>query len=112
MKRDKRIYGYCYINPRLHDAKQELKRGVEELGMSAMKLWVASFCNEPCVFPLIKMCIDYNIPTLIHAFHKAIGQLPYETFGENIANLADRYPKARLIMTYLGANSYRELKQM
>lgn len=110
MKRDKRIYGYCYVNPKLKDAKEGLSRGIEDLGMSGMKLWVAAYCDDPCVFPLVEQCIDYNVPVLIHAFHKAIGQLPNESLGENVANLALRYPEARLIMAHLGANSYRELK--
>jgi predicted TIM-barrel fold metal-dependent hydrolase len=110
MRRDKRIFGYCYINPRLDDAKNELSRGIEELGMSGMKLWVAAYCDDPCVFPLVEQCINYDVPILIHAFHKAIGQLPNETLGENVANLALKYPEARIIMAHLGANSYRELK--
>ncbi|NLC68632.1 MAG: amidohydrolase family protein [Clostridiaceae bacterium] len=110
MKRDRRIYGYCYINPKLEDAKEEISRGIEDLGMSGMKLWVAVYCDAPCVFPLVEQCIKYDVPVLIHAFHKATGQLPNETLGENVANLALKYPEARLIMAHLGANSYRELK--
>jgi hypothetical protein len=39
-----------------------------------------------------------------------VAQLPNETLGENVANLALKYPEARIIMAHLGANSYRELK--
>lgn len=112
MKRDKRIYGYSYINPRLDDAKKELSRGIEELGMSGMKLWVSTFCDDPCVSPIVEQCIKYDVPILVHAFHKAAGQVPNESLGENVANLALRYPESKIIMAHLGANSYRELKSI
>lgn len=110
MKRYKRIQGYCYVNPALPGAEYELKRGIEELSMSGMKLWTAVFCDDPCVYKLVEHCIGYGAPVLIHAFYKATGQLPNESLGENVANLALEYPEARLIMAHLGANSYRELK--
>lgn len=109
-KNDKRIRGYCYVNPRLKSAVRELRRGIEELDMKGMKLWVSTFCDDPLVFPLAERCAAYDIPVLVHAFHKSVGQLPFESLGENVANLANRYPGVRFIMAHLGANSYRELK--
>jgi predicted TIM-barrel fold metal-dependent hydrolase len=111
-KSDQRILGYCYVNPRLKSAVSELRRGVEELGMRGMKLWVSTFCDDPLVFPLAEQCAAYDIPVLVHAFHKSVGQLPYESVGENVANLAKRYPGVRFIMAHLGANGYRELKSV
>lgn len=104
------IRGWCYINPRNLNAVNALKQGIEDYGMSGMKLWIATFCDEPCVFPLIEQCIAYKIPVLIHAFYKVIGQLPHETLGTNVANLAERYPEAKLLMAHMGANCLRELK--
>jgi predicted TIM-barrel fold metal-dependent hydrolase len=98
------------VNPRLKSAGHELKRCIEEFDMKGMKLWVSTFCDDPLVFPLVEQCALYDIPVLVHAFYKATGQLPYESLGENVANLAKRYPTVRFIMAHLGANSYRELK--
>ncbi len=105
-----KIAGYCYVNPRNANCLSVLKKGVEEYGMSGMKLWVATFCDDPSVFPLIEMCIDYRIPVLLHAFHKAVGQLEYESLGVHVAELAGRYPEARLIMAHLGGNCYNGIK--
>ncbi len=80
--------------------------------MRGMKLWVSTFCDDPLVFPLAEQCAAYDIPVLVHAFHKSVGQLPYESVGENVANLAKRYPGVRFIMAHLGANGYRELKSV
>ena len=106
----KLVGGFCYVNPKNPDALDVLKRGIEEYGMSGMKLWVATFCDDPLVYPLVEKCIDYRIPILIHTFYKAVGQLEFETLGENVRNLAMRYPDAKLIMAHIGANCYLSLK--
>ena len=104
------VKGYCYLNPRHSNCMEELKRGIGEYGMSGVKLWVATLCDDPLVFPIVEQCIRCNVPLLVHAFHKAVGQLEYESRGEHVARLANRYPEARLIMAHLGANPWRELR--
>jgi predicted TIM-barrel fold metal-dependent hydrolase len=108
----KLIRGYCYINPTLNNCMDTLKLGIEEQHMSAMKLWVATFCDDPKVFPLIEKCIEYDIPILAHAFYKAVDQLEYESLGVNVAHLARRYPEAKIIMAHMGANCYSQIKQI
>ena len=88
--------GFCYINPVQDNCIDVLRKGIEEYGMEGMKLWVANYCDDPRVFPLVEKCIDYNIPILVHSFHKAVGQLEFETTGIHTANLAQRYPKQEL----------------
>lgn len=104
-----RIRGYCYVNPNNCDTMDELKRGFAE-GMSGVKLWMATYCDDPKVFPVVEFCIEHRWPVLIHSFHKAVGQLPNETTGVQVANLARRYPNATLIMAHLGANCYHGVK--
>jgi predicted TIM-barrel fold metal-dependent hydrolase len=106
------IGGFCYVNPNHDNAADVLRQGIEEDGMSGMKLWCATFCDDPKVYPLVEKCIDYRVPVLIHTFHKAVGQLEFETLGQNVANLAKRYPQARLIMAHLGANCYLAVKHI
>lgn len=104
------VSGYCYVNPALENALETLRRGIEDRGMSGMKLWVATFCDDPRVYPLAEQCIRCGVPLLIHAFYKAVGQLEFESLGENVARLAVRYPEAKIIMAHLGANCYTQLK--
>jgi len=105
-----KIGGYSYISPVHPNCLDELKKGIEEYGMSGMKLWVATFCDDRRVFPLVEQCIEYNVPILIHAFHKAVGQLPYETTGIQVAALAKKYPQAKIIFAHLGGNCYHGIK--
>lgn len=104
------VEGYCYVNPAHANALDVLKRGVEQYGMSGMKLWVATFCDDVRVFPLVEACIGYNIPILIHSFFKTVGQLEFETTGVHVASLAQRYPQAKLLMAHFGGNCYHGIK--
>lgn len=102
----KHIGGYAYISPKHKNATEVVKQAVEEYGMEGLKLWVSTYCDDPHVYPVVEKAIDYGIPILIHAFYKVFDQLPNETRGSHVANLARRYPEAKLIMAHLGGNCY------
>ena len=99
------VLGFCYVNPRHTLASlDEIKRCVEEFGMVGVKLWVSVRYTEPCVFKVVEQCIDYNLPILVHAWYKAIGQLPNESTAEEVAELGRRYPEAKLIMAHVSGD--------
>lgn len=104
------IGGLCYINPSNKNSLEVLKKGIEEQNMEGMKLWIATYCDDPAVFPLVEQCIDYNVPVLIHSFHKAVQQLPNESVSTHVANLAMLYPELKIVMAHLGANAYHSIK--
>lgn len=100
------VEGYCYVNPR-HGSKslEDFRSRVEEQGFIGLKLWIATFCNDPLTFPYIEQAIQYNAPILVHAWKKTIPQFPYETTAHHVADLAARYPEARIIMAHLGGQT-------
>jgi len=99
------VLGFCYLNPAYPEqARSELRRGVEELGMVGLKLWVATTADDPRVFPLVEQAIAYRIPVLQHAWHKITGNLPHESEPRHVAALARRYPEADIIMAHVGGN--------
>lgn len=104
------VEGYVYANPRNADAAEVVRRGIEDDGMVGLKLWIAAYCDDPLVYPLVELCIRYNVPILLHAFHKAVNQYPDESTGVHVAALARRYPEAKLIMAHLGGNAYHGIK--
>lgn len=104
------IGGFCYVNPLHENCLSDLKRGIEDYGMSGMKLWISTFCDAPSVFPLVEKCIEYKIPILVHSFIKTVGQLDNESTGLNVSNLARLYPEAKILMAHLGANCYHGIK--
>ncbi|MBP1996874.1 amidohydrolase family protein [Paenibacillus eucommiae] len=98
-----RVAGYCYVNPRHGEkALTDFRRRIEGRTMIGLKLWIATLCNDPLVFPFIEQSIAYKLPILIHSWRKTVGQLPYESTAEHVADLAERYPEARIIMAHMG----------
>jgi predicted TIM-barrel fold metal-dependent hydrolase len=100
------VYGFVYINPANENKMDVLRKGIEDRGMAGVKLWVATFCNDPSAYPIVEKCIEYNVPILIHTWKKAIGQYAHEATAEHVADLAKHYPQAKLIAAHLGGNAY------
>ncbi len=100
----------CYVNPALDSTIDTLKKAVEEDNTTGIKLWVATTCDSPHVNKVAEFAIDHDLPIMIHCFHKYQWQLADESTGEHVANLANRYPEAKLIMAHLGGDAYHGLK--
>lgn len=107
-----RIKGYVYVNPRNANAMDVLRKGMEEQNMSGLKLWIATYCNDPLVYPLVEKMIEYDKPVLIHTFVKAVGQLQCESTSYHVGKLAERYPEAKLIMAHLGGEPYHGIRNV
>ncbi|BBH22817.1 hypothetical protein Back11_41620 [Paenibacillus baekrokdamisoli] len=98
-----RVSGYCYVNPRHGEqAISDFRHRIEDDSMIGIKLWVATYCNDPLVFPFVEQAIAYRAPILIHAWRKTVGQLAYESTAFHVADLAERYPEANIIMAHMG----------
>lgn len=104
-----RFGAYTYVSPEHPGAAETVRRGVEDFGAIGVKLWVSRLCDDPCVNPVVERAIEYGIPVLIHCWHKVHHQFPQESVGSHVANLARRYPEAKLIMAHLGGNCYHGL---
>lgn len=107
-----RIGGFVYVSPEHDNAVDVVRRGIEEQGFDGVKLWVSTFCNDECVFPVVEAAMSYNAPILLHAFKKADGQCTYETTAIHVADLARRYPEAKFIMAHLGGCCYDAIPQI
>lgn len=99
-----RLSGFCYINPQhTSHALGALKRGLDS-GLTGLKLWVATLADDPRVFPLIEEMASRGLPTLVHSWIKSTGNLEHESTPTNCANLASRFPEARIIMAHFGGD--------
>lgn len=101
-----KIKGYVYVSPDKANALDVVKRGIEEQSMIGIKFWVATYCDEVSSNPIIEYAVDNGLPVLLHSFHKATCQCPRESTGIHVANLARRYPEAKLIMAHISGNCY------
>ena len=113
MKRHPAVTGYAYVNPCFEGrALAEFRARIEEDGFSGLKLWVACYCDDPRVFPLVEQAIDYAVPILIHTWSKAGGSLPNESEAPHVARLASRYPESKILMAHMSGDWLVRLRQI
>jgi len=99
-----RVRGYCYVNPgHPQAALEEIRRCVEDHGFAGIKLYNEHTCIDPVVFPVVELAIELNVPILHHAGHAhyLMEDQPRISDGGHLAELARRYPEAKLICAHL-----------
>lgn len=99
-KYPKRFVGYAVFNPnRMEHFEDECKRCFLEYGFEAIKVhnWLQSFsAQSPECYRMVEASIQYGVPIMFHD-----GTPPYaDTY--QIAQLAERYPEARIILGHAG----------
>lgn len=104
------VRGMIYLNPYHDNCVDIIREYLKHDEMVGIKLWVASLADEECVNPIMEEAIAQDVPVLFHAWHKTVGQLDRESTGEHVANIARRYPEAKIIMAHLGGNYYHGIK--
>jgi predicted TIM-barrel fold metal-dependent hydrolase len=98
-----RVLGYCYVNPgHQRQALEEIRRRIDE-GFIGVKLYNEYRCTDPVVFPVIEQAISLGVPILHHAGHSHyfVPEQPHISDGGNLAELARRYPEAKLICAHI-----------
>ena len=109
IEEDSLFSGYVTVSPEHDDALGVLRRGIETQGMIGMKIWVSCLCDDNCCDKLYEYCAEHDVPVLIHALKKTVGQLPKEATGVHVAAAAQRHPGTKFIMAHLGGNCYHGL---
>jgi predicted TIM-barrel fold metal-dependent hydrolase len=99
-----RVLGYCYVNPGYQrEALTEIRRCVEEREFIGVKLYNEYTCTEPVVFPIVELAIELGVLILQHAGHAhyVLEEQPRISDGGHLAELARRYPEAKLICAHV-----------
>ncbi len=105
------ILPFCYVTPAFPDeAVAEIERCVGGQAMAGVKLWVARRATDPGLDPIMEAAVAKDVPVLQHAWLKTTGNLPGESTPFDVADLARRHPKARIIMAHLNGVGYRGIE--
>lgn len=97
------IYGYCYTNPVFAEkALEELDFCVQR-GMVGLKLGASARSTSPLLEPLVKKCIEHDIPILHHVLQRRFGEYPDVVLSDaaDLAQLAKKFPEARFIQAHI-----------
>ncbi len=104
------VRGMVYVNPNHPDSVEIIRKYLSYPEFVGIKLWVAAFCDDPCVNPIVEEAIRQDVPILLHTWFKKVGQLDHESTAVHAANIAKRYPEAKFLMAHLGGNYYHGIK--
>ncbi len=100
-----RIMGWSYVNPMEGQASlDEFRHCIEDLGMVGMKWWVAVRADDPRGDIFYAQAAEYRVPILLHAFVKATGNTPGESFPADVRIAAQRFPETVFLMAHRGGD--------
>jgi uncharacterized protein len=100
-----RAFGFVYLNPKhLQASLDELNRCVRDGPMVGVKLWVAHHCHEKELDPLVERATELNAVIFQHTWLKVTGNLPGESTPMELAQLAARHPRAKLVCGHSGGD--------
>ena len=97
------ITGFCHLNPTLgaRAVWRETERCVAR-GFRGLKLEIANNARDACMRPLMAAAERHGLVLLQHAWSMTkIRQRSFHTDPEDVATLARRFPKVRIIMAHL-----------
>jgi uncharacterized protein len=99
---------FCYVNPMYpEEAVAEIDRRVREDRMCGVKLWVARRGTDPGLDPILARAAELGVPVLQHAWDKTTGNLSGECFPRDVADMARRHPRTRIVMAHLNGCGLR-----
>lgn len=110
-----RLYGMCYIHPG-HSTSfvaEELDRVLSSPEVRGIKLEVDVNCRDERLDLVMQKSIQYQVPVLHHSWYVNTWQMKDPTKQKNrsepddIADLAQRHPQARILMAHMEGSGIR-----
>lgn len=97
-----RITGFMFLNPVLAAAavQDEIKRCVDA-GLKGIKLEASLNARDPRMATVVEAAIERDLPVVQHCWNKASDMHERESDSADVAFLAARYPRLRLIVPHL-----------
>lgn len=106
-----RAFGFVYLNAKHVKASlSELERCVAGGPMVGVKLWVAKKCDDEQIDPIIRRATELDAVIFQHTWLKTDGNLPGESTPMELARMAMRHPKAKLICGHTGGDWERGIR--
>lgn len=102
LRKDKRFKGYVFINQLnsedIKNAEDFLKEGFSGIG----EVYRSCKLRGRLAEPIMNLAKEYDVPVLVHTAHRLYPKdRPREMTPQDIANLAKRWPKVRIIMAHI-----------
>lgn len=103
--RPDRLLGFAYVSPQHVQASlDEIERCVAQGPMVGIKLWVAGHCDNAQIDPIIARATELDALIFQHTWIKITGNLPGESTPQELAAMAARHLKAKIICGHSGGD--------
>lgn len=104
-KAKSRALGFAFLNPNHVEASlREMDRCIRDGPMVGVKLHVARRCSAPELDPIVRRAVEMRAPIYQHTWIKTGGNPEGESTPADVAELAERHPRASLICGHSGGN--------
>lgn len=99
-----RLMGFASVHPHERFAAKRLRSLLDTYGFKGLKFHppLQSFSmSDPTLYPLVEVCIDYDIPVLFHS-GPINSQNHHSCYGDPgpVDELAIRYPEAKIVIAH------------
>ncbi len=100
--RPNKLFGLAFLNPALPEnfLRQEVTRCLDA-GLSGVKLEFEVNARDSRLDPIMEIVAERNVFLLHHAWYKTVDLMGCESSPSDIAHLARRHPRARILMAHL-----------
>ena len=105
-KSPEHFIGFASADPRNPDAKKELVRAFDELGLMGLKLNLSRlhmYPDDPALDPLYQVCEEKKKPIMFHAGYSWEPNTPAK-YSEPVRfeDVAEKYPDLRFCLAHMG----------
>ena len=106
--------GLCFLNPANNPAfiQEEIERCLAHPGFKGVKLEVDVNARDSRLDPIMAQLQARDSLLLHHSWYKTVGKAHDESTPADIADLAGRWPRVRIIMAHLTADGHRGVQDV
>lgn len=107
-----KFVGFAYVDPRRPAYLEELRHGVETLGLRGVKygpIYNGVHLEDPRMVPVYEYCLAHDLPLTLHMGTTYTAQSPIDLGRPiHVEPVARRYPDLTIVMAHLGHPWYEE----
>ena len=98
-----RARGFCFLNPDnpAEFQKSEIRRCLEMPEFCGVKLEISVNVRSEMLAPIMEELERFDRPLMQHCWYKTVDKYPGESDPADVADLAQRYPRVKIIMAHL-----------
>ncbi len=98
-----RCRGLCFLNPdnATEIVVEEAKRCLDMPEFIGIKMEICTNCRSTRMDPIMEILEERNAILLHHSWYKATGKHRFESDPSDIADLARRFPRVKIVMAHL-----------